>query len=76
MPLVWSGIYILSPNLSNYPAARHCPEHDGCCQQQGMKIDAEALAKELNIPVIPIIASKNQASTHCWQQLNGSIVNL
>ena len=29
-------------------------------RQQGMKIDAEALAKELNIPVIPIIASKNQ----------------
>ena len=29
-------------------------------QQQGMKIDAEALAKELNIPVVPIIASKNQ----------------
>ena len=29
-------------------------------QQQGMKIDAKALAKELNIPVIPIIASKNQ----------------
>jgi ferrous iron transport protein B len=29
-------------------------------QQQGMKIDAKALAKVLNIPVIPIIASKNQ----------------
>jgi ferrous iron transport protein B len=29
-------------------------------QQQGMKIDAKALAQELNIPVIPIIASKNQ----------------
>ena len=29
-------------------------------QQQGMKIDAKALANELNIPVIPIIASKNQ----------------
>ena len=29
-------------------------------QQQGMKIDAKALAKELNIPVIPIVASKNQ----------------
>ena len=29
-------------------------------QQQGMKIDAKALANELNIPVIPIIATKNQ----------------
>jgi ferrous iron transport protein B len=29
-------------------------------QQQGMKIDVKALAKELNIQVIPIIASKNQ----------------
>ena len=29
-------------------------------QQQGMKVDAKALAKELNIPVIPIVASKNQ----------------
>ena len=29
-------------------------------QQQGMKIDVKALSKELNIQVIPIIASKNQ----------------
>ncbi len=29
-------------------------------QQQGMKIDAKALAEGLNIPVIPIVASKNQ----------------
>ena len=29
-------------------------------QQQGMKVDFKALAKELNIPVIPIVASKNQ----------------
>src|SRR5208283_1395526 len=29
-------------------------------QQQGMKIDAKSLAQELNIPVIPIVASKNQ----------------
>ena len=29
-------------------------------QQQGMKIDVKALAKELNIQVIPTIASKNQ----------------
>jgi ferrous iron transport protein B len=29
-------------------------------RQQGMKIDAGALAKELTIPVIPITASKNQ----------------
>lgn len=29
-------------------------------QQQGMKIDAKALAERLNIPVIPIVASKNQ----------------
>jgi ferrous iron transport protein B len=29
-------------------------------QQQGMKVDAKALANELNIPVIPIVASKNQ----------------
>ena len=29
-------------------------------QQQGIKIDVKALAKELNIPVIPIVASKNQ----------------
>jgi ferrous iron transport protein B len=29
-------------------------------QQQGMKIDAKALADVLNIPVVPIVASKNQ----------------
>ena len=29
-------------------------------QQQGIEIDVNALAKELNIPVIPIVASKNQ----------------
>ena len=29
-------------------------------RQQGIKIDAKALAKGLNIPVIPITASKNQ----------------
>jgi len=29
-------------------------------QQQGMKVDVKALANELNIPVIPIVASKNQ----------------
>jgi ferrous iron transport protein B len=29
-------------------------------QQQGKKIDAKALAEGLNIPVIPIVASKNQ----------------
>ncbi|MDD5288164.1 MAG: ferrous iron transport protein B [Dehalococcoidales bacterium] len=29
-------------------------------QQQGMKIDVKALAKKLNIPVIPIAASKNR----------------
>ena len=29
-------------------------------QQQGMKINAKALAEELNIPAIPIAASKNQ----------------
>jgi ferrous iron transport protein B len=29
-------------------------------QQQGMKVDAKALANELNIPIIPIVASKNQ----------------
>jgi len=29
-------------------------------QQQGMRVDAKALAEELNIPVIPIVASKNQ----------------
>jgi ferrous iron transport protein B len=29
-------------------------------QQQGMKIDAKALVHELNIPVVPLVASKNQ----------------
>ena len=29
-------------------------------QQQGMKVDAKALSEELNIPVMPIVASKNQ----------------
>jgi len=40
---------------------------------RGMKIDAEALAKELNIPVIPIIASKNQGLDELLAPLNRNI---
>ncbi len=32
-------------------------------QQQGMKVDPEALASALNIPVIPMVATKNQGLT-------------
>ena len=47
-------------------------------QQQGMKIDAKALAEGLNIPVIPITARKNQgldellATIEEYSQLSGS----